>query len=195
MVIEHPAGTSSRQVPEDMRMYRYRHGYVVTTCQDKASAERAAQALVDAGFQREELVLISHDVDALDAGWPGEDSLEVFDPASVSHLTIEVASGVTFGTAGALLGVMSAYFVGVTAAGTWLWVLTGCALGGVLGALLGRLGHRLFGRRPARFYDTQLSGEQVLVGIGLRDRRDDAARARAREVLQKLGHSVIDLPQ
>lgn len=195
MAIKHPAGTPSRQIPEDMRMYRYRHGYVVTTCQNKAAAERAAQALVDAGFQREELVLVSHDVDALNAGWPGEDTLEVFDPASISNQTIEVASSVTFGTAGALFGTLIAYFAGVTADGTWLWVLTGCVLGGVLGALLGRVGHRLLGRRPARFYDTELSGEQVLVGIGLRDRKDDASRARARTALQRAGCSAIDLPQ
>lgn len=195
MTQEHPAATTSRQIPEDLRMYRFRHGYVVTTCPDRASAERAAQALADAGFQREELVLVSHDVDALDTCWPGEDTLEVSDPASMAKQTVEVATGVTAGTAGALFGIMVAFFVGVAADGTWAWVFAGSALGGVLGAVLGRLGYRLLGRRPARFYDTQLSGQQVLVGIGLRDRHDDASRARARTALEGLGLSVVDLSE
>ena len=76
MNADHPAATTSRQIPEDLRQNRYRHGYVVTVCDGSETAATSAQALVDAGFSREELVLVSSKVHSLQAGWPGEDSLE-----------------------------------------------------------------------------------------------------------------------
>lgn len=195
MTRDHPAATTSRQIPEDLRMYHYRHGYVVAVCENRASAQRATQGLADTGFQREELVLVSHDVDSLESCWDGEDSLEVADPASLAVQTVEVGSGLTLMFAGALAGATIAYFLALGHLGAWPWVVSGGLVGGALGWILGRVGYLRLGRRPARFYDTALRGEQILVGIGLANAKDDEARARARGALERLGLQPIELSQ
>lgn len=192
---QHPAADSSRQVPEDLRTYRYRHGYVAAVCADRAAAERATQGLAEAGFQREELVLVSPDVDSLDSCWDGEDSLEVGDPASLVVEHVEVGTGVTLLFAGALLGATLGYFLAPGHAGPLPWVV-GCGVAGlVLGWVLGRLGYRRLGRRPARAFDEALRAGEVLVGVGLARSDDEAARARARGALERSGLRPIELPQ
>lgn len=176
-------------------MYHYRHGYVVTMCEDRPAAERAAQGLADAGFQREEFVLVSHDVDSLASCWAGEDSLQVGDPASLAVKTLATGWGLTLLFAGALVGATAAYFLERGHVGSWPWVLAGGALGGALGWILGRFGYLRLGRRPARVYDQMLHGGQVLVGIGLGKRDDEATKVRARGAFEQLGLRAIDLPQ
>lgn len=192
---DHVAASTSRQVPEDLRQYHFRHGYVLTACEGKQQAEVAAQALVDAGFQREELILVSHDVDVLDAGWPGEDSPEVHNPASMNRSTARFAGGANGALFGALFGVAGAYLARGYSASFGLGAASGLALGGIAGAVIGLCGYRLLGRKPAAFYDGMLSGEQVLVGVGLGSKDDSEHRLRARKTLDGLQLAVTELPQ
>lgn len=191
----HVAGSTSRQIPEDMRQYRYHHGYVVTTCDGKAQAEVVAQALVDAGFEREELILVSHDVDELEAGWHGEDTLEVHNPESLDRPIARFAGAATGAVIGALAGVTAAYLSGRQAADFGIWALAGLLLGLGLGAVIGVVLFRHFLRRPAAFYDGKLSGEQVLVGIGLRTSDDEEHRSKARATFEKLRFPITELPE
>lgn len=191
----HVAGSTSRQVPEDLRQYRYHHGYVVAMCSGKARAEVAAQALVDAGFEREALILISHDIDELEAGWHGEDSLEVHNPESLDRPIARFAGATMGAAAGGLVGLSIAFLSGRDPGVFGVWSAAGLVLGAVFGGLIGVLAYRYFRRRPAAFYDLVLAGEQVLVGVGLLSSEDDEHRSKARAALEGQQFSVTELPE
>ena len=151
-------------------------------------ADRAIDALIAAGFAKEEIsVICPHCVTEPHAGVNEEER-------SGSHTPRAIAAG---GTIGAVLGGLTAA-IGIAAtggtalfvAGPLLYGLYGAAAGAVGGSFVGAMMTRGLEPEIADFYDQALSKGQVLVAV---EDHDEANLARAEKVLSATGAHPISL--
>lgn len=172
--------SNPRTMPEDLLRLRPATAYVIAPCNRVGTAEAVARKLLDFGFERSELVLVSNRVHTL-RPYPDEDTLEVVDSLRVARQSGWVAGVATGACFGALLGVLWAGLTLRTTGAYAAGAFTGGLLGAVVGALLGRSWAGLLRRRPDAIYDEQLNDDQILIGVGIGDeapagRADDALR-------------------
>jgi uncharacterized protein YcfJ len=174
--------SNPRTVPEDLLRLRPAATYVLAPCNRARTAESVARKLLDFGFERSELVLVSNRVHTL-RPYPDEDALEVVDSLRVAKQSGWVAGVATGACFGALLGVLCAGVTVRTPTAYAVGALVGGLLGVVIGATLGRRGAAALRRRPDAIYDEQLTDDQILLGVGL---GDDAPQGRLEDAVRIL---------
>jgi hypothetical protein len=173
------ATSNSRTEPEDLLRLRPASAYVVAPCNRARTAESVARKLLEAGFDRSELVLVSNRVHTLHP-YPDQDALEVVGSLRAARQSGGVAGLVTGACFGALLGILYAGVMVRTPSSYAYGAFVGGLVGIVAGALLGRFWAAALRRRPDALYDEQLADDQILIGVGVGDgtpgRADDAFR-------------------
>jgi uncharacterized protein YcfJ len=175
-----------RTVPEDLLRLRPATAYVIAPCNRTGTAESVARKLLDFGFERSELVLVSNRVHTL-RPYPDQDTLEVVDSLRVARQSGSVAGVATGACFGALFGILLA---GVTLRTTGAYAV-GAFAGGLLGAAIGvALGRSWAGwlrRRPDAIYDEQLDDDQILIGVGIGERAPEGRADDAVRLLKEAG--------
>lgn len=169
-----------RTIPEDILRLRPSAVYVVASCNRARTAEPIVRQLLDFGFERNELVLVSNRVHTL-RPYPDEEPVEVVDSLRVAEESGGVLGVVTGACFGALLGLLCVSVIDRFEGQYALGVLVGGVVGALLGIALGRMGARMIRRRPDALYDEQLEDDQILLGVGIAEvayeaRADAAAR-------------------
>lgn len=175
-----------RTVPEDLFRLRPAIAYVLAPCNRARTAESTARKLLDSGFERSELVLVSNRVHTL-RPYPDEDSLEVVDSLRVARQSGGVAGVATGAGFGALFGVLYAGLSVQTPAAYATGALVGGLLGIALGATLGRSWAAKLRRRPDAIYDEQLTDDQILIGVGVGGEAPDGRLDDAMRILKEAG--------
>lgn len=159
--------SNHRAEPDDLLRLRPAVSYVVAPCDRARSAESVARRLLESGYDRNELVLVSNRVHTL-RPFPEEEPLEVVGSLRAARRSGWVGGLWTGACFGALLGVL---WAGLTARTpeSYAWgALIGGVAGVVLGAAAGRAWAAKLRRRPDAHYDQALRDDQVLIGVGLR---------------------------
>jgi hypothetical protein len=150
---------------------------VVGVFRARQEAERALEALRDAGFDREHISLLTQNPDGGPvAGLPESDAAAPPD-ASAAATTGAVAGGVIGSIAGWLLSAGALFIPGVgpfIAAGALATALAGAAVGAGLGAITGALGTLGIPEEEARWYEEEVRGGGSLLTVKANGRFDDA---------------------
>jgi hypothetical protein len=164
---------------------------VVGVFRARADAERALEALRDAGFAGDSVSILTQNPDGGPAGGlPGSTptgghfSGRAGEPADApaagtAATTGAVAGGVLGGVAGWLLAAGALVIPGVgpfLAAGALGAALAGAAVGAGLGAIAGALGTLGIPEEEARWYEEEVRGGGTLVTVGAGGRFDEARR-------------------
>ncbi|QDV10029.1 hypothetical protein Poly30_55900 [Planctomycetes bacterium Poly30] len=182
-----------RTIPHDLHKKRFEHGYTVAACDNRAQAERAVVELNREGFDHNDLVLVSDEVDTLRPEPLGE-TFEVSNPTSLARASGLVAGGATGAAVGASLSVAIAYIATTSANGLGAAALLGGLIGVVAGAFAGRAISARMRRAPASVYDERFLKSEIMVGTGIGADHPETNRERATRALKRAGLSPTDLP-
>ena len=151
-----------------------------------AEAQRAVQALIDAGLARDEISLISHKSDSQEAGDAGNESAV---PSSWAVAGAEVGAAVG-GFGGLLLGLSALAIPGIgpiVVAGPLAAALMGAGLGAAAGGLFGALTDLGIPAEEAGYYAEGVRRGSALVMVTVEDSLVD------RLILILNHHNPIDL--
>lgn len=173
--------TNPRAIPADLKKLGDSEGYIVAACRRQAGAEKALVELTKAGFDRDEIVLISKRVGTLRPNERG-DAFEVRNPASEASYTGSFAGGVVGLATGASFGLILSFLVFDGTMARAIAVALGAVILAVLGTFVGAAIALKMRRAPATYFDENLDSDQILVGVnvGTSDvvkRRDKAIKA------------------
>lgn len=164
---------------------------VVGVFRARADAQRALEALRDAGFAGDAVSILTQNPDGGPSGGlpgntptrghPTDSASEPADApaAGTAATTGAVAGGVLGGVAGWLLAAGALVLPGVgplLAAGALGAALAGAAVGAGLGAVAGALGTLGIPEEEARWYEEEVRGGGTLVTVGAGRRFDEARR-------------------
>lgn len=183
---------------------------VTATFSSKEDADRAAAALVDMGFDRNQISTLARGGDGSAASWSGErrEGHEVIEPARAvgdagAPLTTTdeedvakgaatgAAIGAVAGIAAGLLSIMVPGFGLVTAGGALAWALGGmagaAAAGAVAGGIIGGLHDLGIPEHHARTYEERIRQGDVLMTAVI----PDIDEGRVRDLLNKYNAQYI----
>ena len=178
--------SNARTMPEDLLRLRDASAYVLAPCNRAGIAESVVRQLLDLGFDRDDLVLVSNRVHTL-RPYPDQDSFEVVDSLRVAKQSGWVAGVATGAAFGALLGILWAGLTVRTTGAYAIGALGGGLLGVVVGATFGRLLAGKLRRRPDAIYDEQLEDDQILIGVGISDDSPEGRADAALRIMQDAG--------
>jgi hypothetical protein len=180
--------SNPRSEPEDLLRLRPAIGYVLAPCNRARTAESVARNLLDSGFDRNELVLVSNRVHTLHP-YPDQDALEVVGSLRAARQSGWVGGVWTGACFGALAGVLWAGLTVRTPTAYAAGALVGGLVGLAAGATLGRAWAKALRRKPDAIYDEQLRDDQILLGVGI---SDEAPAARVDEAIRILQEAGLD---
>lgn len=178
--------SNERTMPQDLLRLRPAIAYVLAPCNRASTAESVTRKLLDSGFEREDLVLVSNRVHTL-RPYPDEDTLEVVGSLRVAKQSGWVAGVATGACFGALFGILWAGLTVRTTGAFAIGAFGGGLLGIVVGATLGRLVAGKLRRRPDAIYDQQLDDDQILIGVGIDEEGPDGRAGDALRLMQEAG--------
>jgi uncharacterized protein (TIGR02271 family) len=140
---------------------------LVGVFRDRSEAERAVQALHDAGFRDDQIGFAARDAQTTDTR-----------VAHTDHGSNAASGAVTGGVLGALIGAGAALLIPgigpVVAGGILASTLGGAAIGAAAGGLIGALTDLGVPEEEARYYDSELRAGRYIVTVKAADRYQDA---------------------
>jgi len=144
---------------------------------DKAQADRALEALHNAGFTDDQIGFIRRDLRDTEAGRAGTDLTET--EATTEEKSAAAATGaVGGGILGGLLGAAAALVIpGIgpaVAGGILVTTLGGVAIGAVAGGLIGALTNMGIPEEEARYYQQELAAGRTLLTVNAGNRYNEA---------------------
>ena len=155
----------------------------------RRAAHAAVDALLAAGFQREQITVVCSDATK-------EREFRDFEhqqPAGANTPAAAIAGS----SIGAAVGGLAAGAAGIAAGGVPLLVVGGAGLltGGVLGGFLGAMLTRGVEKEAANFYDQAVSSGRILVTVEQQGKDAPTALARAEQILATAGAEPLPLTE
>jgi uncharacterized membrane protein len=162
------------------------HNLVVGVFEQPARAERAVEALWEAGFPQDRIDMATRDQGVV----KGTDRLAIQKDAADGAVTGAVAGARAGAVAGALVFLLVPGLGAVIGGGLLLGVLGGAALGAAGGTFLGPFISLEMSEAEARHYSRQIDEGRTLVLVQTKNRREEARR-----ILQEKGAATrYDFP-